>query len=231
MSIQFESNKRKRERERNLHWMRLHTGMSRLLIMIPGSRFAVHMTSDYESDSESLLWLWVLTLTLIMITIMIMALAAGRSPALPCVVFWCPYQTLNRIKLCINTHCDDDDDDDARMSSHMPPKGTWGVVAQGNGAEAGAWFGKCNLMQTLRLHDDFIVECCAHTHRHTHMHARMCVSTYIYIWLTAAGALQTAADNAHTHSHTHSQIYLALLQLHWVLCSVHWASPLLRWCS
>lgn len=51
----------------------------------------------------------------------------------------------------------------------------------------------------------------------------MCVSTYIYIWLTAAGALQTAADNAHTHSHTHSQIYLALLQLHRVLCSVHCA--------
>lgn len=202
--------------------MRLHTGMSRLLIMIPGSRFALHMTSDYESDSLLL----TLTLTLIMITIMIMALAAGRSPALPCVVFWCPYQTLNRIKLCINTHCDDDD---ARMSSHMPPKGTWGVVAQGNGAEAGTWFGKCNLMQTLRLHDDFIVECCAHTHSHTH--ARMCVSTYIYIWLTAAGALQTAADNAHTHSHTHSQIYLALLQLHRVLCTVHWASPLLRWCS
>lgn len=128
---------------------------------------------SHDSDS------WVLTLTLIMITIMIMALAAGRSPALPCVVFWCPYQTLNRIKLCINTHCDDDgDDDDARMSSHMPPKGTWGVVVQGNVAEAGAWFGKCNLMQTLRLHDDFIVECCAHTH--THMHAYVCehISTY-----------------------------------------------------
>lgn len=97
------------------------------------------------------------------------------------------------------------------------------MVAQGNGAEAGAWFGKCNLMQTLRLHDDFIVECCAHTHSHTHTHARMCVSTYIYIWLTAAGALQTAADNAHTHSHTHSQIYLALLQLHRVLGALSFA--------
>lgn len=179
--------------------MRLHTGMSRLLIMIPGSRFALHMTSDYESDSDSLLWLWVLTLTLIMITIMIMALAAGRSPALPCVVFWCPYQTLNRIKLCINTHCDDDD---ARMSSHMPPKDTWGVVAQGNGAEAGAWFGKCNLMQTLRLHDDFIVKCCAHTRTHA------CVSQHISTYGLLLPGLFRRQQITLTHTRTLTRRYI-----------------------
>jgi len=62
-------------------------------------------------------------------------------------------------------------------------------------------------MQTLRLHDDFIVECCVHTHAYAHTHAH----TYIYIWLTATKALQTAVDN--TDTHTLSQTFTHQLPL------------------
>jgi len=65
------------------------------------------------------------------------------------------------------------------MSTHMEPpyfpysREKWKSVL-GNGGVGKKWvglrvsdvpeaLGKCNLMQTLRLHDDFIVECSAQT--------------------------------------------------------------------
>lgn len=164
--------------------MRLQTGMSRLLIMIPGLPFAIHMTPDYESHSES--WLWVLTLTLIMITIMIMALATGRSPVLPCVVFWCPYQTLNRIKLCINTHCDDDATATTRGCRRIcPPKAleAWSRKAtgqrrqrrRGRGLANAIW---CRHYDYMTILSSSVVRTHSHTHTHSHSHVSQHISTY-----------------------------------------------------
>lgn len=108
----------------------------------------------------------------------------------------------------------------ARMSSHMPP-------LKALQAWEGAWFGKCNLMQTLRLHDDFIVECCAHTHTHTHAYVLAHISTYglQLPWLFRRQQIR----HTRTLAHTLADIFSIIATAQSALCPalpLHRASPL-----